>query len=286
MRIQVNLATRPFTDLGPFVRRLRVAIAVLAVLSLALGIGLHLIGEQADDARAKERVIDIKIAKIRAERQAAENMMHQPDNAQLLKQAEFLNQRFDEKGFSWTLAMEAMERVLPAGVQVTSIEPTRSKAGTISVHLRVIGPRDHVEELVRNLETSRRFVEPRIVGENAETGNGPSQRLEPVSASNRFDFDLLADYNPPTPEERAAETKQEKAAMPPAKPMVAPVVLNPPRQLPLLPQPQRAGAVPQPMVHMQNNRPPQMQPGQRPAEPSFPKLPPRTMPNQTPGGQQ
>ena len=71
--------------------------------------------------------------------------------------------------------------------------------------LRVVGPRDRAVDLVRNLERSRRFLEPRIVGESAEINNGPQQRQDPVSASNRFDFELLADYNPPTPEERGCE---------------------------------------------------------------------------------
>jgi type IV pilus assembly protein PilN len=127
--------------------------------------------------------------------------MRLPPNAQLLDQAQSLNQIFDAKAFSWTLAMEAMETVLPAGVQVTAIEPIRAKDGHITVHLRVIGGHDRVVDLVRNLEHSRRFLLPRIEGESAESNNAPNQRPEPVSASNRFDFDLFADYNPPTPEE-------------------------------------------------------------------------------------
>ena len=122
-----------------------------------------------------------------------------------------LNQLFDEKAFSWTLAMEAMETVLPAGVQVTSIEPIRDKDGHITVHLRVVGPRDRAVDLVRNLEHSRRFLQPRIVGENAESSNGPSQRQEPVSASNRFDFDLLAEYNPPTLGRTSGSAKTTRA---------------------------------------------------------------------------
>jgi type IV pilus assembly protein PilN len=97
--------------------------------------------------------------------------------------------------------MEAMETVLPAGVQVTSIEPIRAPDGHITVHVRVVGPRDRADDLVANLEHSRRFLLPRITGENAESSNNPSQRQEPISISNRFDFELLADYNPPTPEE-------------------------------------------------------------------------------------
>jgi type IV pilus assembly protein PilN len=90
---------------------------------------------------------------------------------------------------------------LPAGVQVTTLEPT-VKNGQITVHLRVIGPRDRDVELVQNLEHSRHFLMPRIVGENAESMGGPNQRPEPVSASNRVDFDVLADYTAGSAQDR------------------------------------------------------------------------------------
>ena len=111
--------------------------------------------------------------------------------------------------------MENLETVLPGGVQVSTLEPVRAKDGHITLHLRVDGPHDRSVDLVRNLEHSRRFLEPRIVGESsAETDTGPNQRLEPVSASNRFNFDLLAEYNPPSPDEtkQAASSKKPAAA--------------------------------------------------------------------------
>ncbi len=204
MRISLNLATRPFADLAPALKRLRIAMAVLAGLCILFGIGLHLFDRKAEAARARDHSLDGQIARVETERVAAQAMMRKPANARVLTQAEALNQIFDAKAFSWTLAMEAMETVLPAGVQVTSIEPIRDKDGHITVHVRVVGPRDRADDLVANLEHSRRFLEPRIVGETAESTNGPLQRQEPISASNRFDFELLADYNPPSVEERAA----------------------------------------------------------------------------------
>ena len=134
-------------------------------------------------------------------------------------QAGALNRLFDEKAFSWTLAMEDLETVLPGGVQVTTLEPVRAKDGHITLHLRVIGPRDLAVDLVRNLEHSKRFLLPRIVGENAETSGGPGEKLEPVSASNRFDFDLLAEYNPATFGDR---TMPEKPAAASGNPVKAP----------------------------------------------------------------
>ena len=202
MRITLNLATRPFTDRGPAIKRLRIGMAVLAALCLLFVLGLHLFDSQAAEARAREHSLDGAIARVQAERQQDQDLMRQPGNAQILTQAEFLNERFDEKAFSWTLAMEAMETVLPAGVQVTSIEPQRSKDGHITVELRVLGPHDRSVDLVRNHEHSRRFLEPRIESESAENSTNANQQLGPVSASNRFEFELFADYNPPTPEER------------------------------------------------------------------------------------
>ena len=213
MRVTLNLATRPFADLGPALKRLRIGIGVLALLAIVLGLGLRAVHQKAEQARAREHALDAQIARITQERQGYQALMQQPDNAQLLKQATALNNLFDEKAFSWTLAMENLETVLPGGVQVSTLEPVRAKDGHITLHLRVDGPRNRSVELVRNLEHSRRFFEPRIVGESsAETSSGANQRLEPVSATNRFNFDLLAEYNPPTPEESRFTANAKKIA--------------------------------------------------------------------------
>lgn len=204
MRISVNLATRPFANLGPIVKRLRIAMGALALIAVVLGIGLHLLDRKAEQARDRMRAVDSKVSVISHERQGYQAMMLEPLNAATLAQADTLNALFDEKAFSWTLAMEDLETVLPGGVQVTTLEPIRDKDGHITLRLRVIGPRDRGIELVSNLEHSRRFLRPRIVGESAESTGGPNEHLEPVSATNRENFELLADYNPAKPGERRA----------------------------------------------------------------------------------
>jgi type IV pilus assembly protein PilN len=202
MRVAVNLASRPFADIAPALKNVRIAIGALAGAAVVLAIVLQSVHHKAEEARARERALDDKIAQLRHERQGYESLMRQPDNALTLSQADNLNQLFDEKSFSWTMAMEDLETVLPAGVQVTTIEPTRAKDGHITLRLRVIGPRDKAVELTQNLEHSRRFLMPRIVGESSESSSRPGEAPEPVSASNRVDFELLADYNPATAEER------------------------------------------------------------------------------------
>lgn len=212
MRITLNLASRPFADLGPAIKRLRIAMGLLALSSIGFGLGLRAFDQKAEEARARDHSLDGQIARVTQERQGYQIMMAQAANAQLLEQVGTLNRLFDEKAFSWTLAMEDLETVLPGGVQVSTIEPVRAKDGHIALRLRVIGPRDRAVELVRNLEHSKRFLLPRIVGENAESSGGPGERLEPVSASNRVNFDLLAEYNPALLGERKAARKPAPAS--------------------------------------------------------------------------
>jgi len=201
LRVTINLASRQFADIAPVVKNLRTAMAALAGAAVLLLIGLYFVHGKAEAARAREHSLDGKVSQLRQEQQRYQSRMRQPENARTLQQSESLNQLFDEKGFSWTLAMEDLETVLPAGVQVTTLEPT-IKNGQITVHLRVIGPRDRDVQLVQNLEHSRHFVMPRIVGESAESSGGPNQQAQPVSASSRFDYDVLADYNPGSADQR------------------------------------------------------------------------------------
>jgi type IV pilus assembly protein PilN len=208
MRISLNLATRPFADFGPALKRLRIAMGILLLIAIGLVFGLRAFDKKAEAARARDHSLDGQIAQIAQERQSYKELMRQPANALLVQQAATLNRLFDEKSFSWTLAMEDLETVLPGGVQVSTLEPARAKDGHITLHLRVIGPRDRAVELVRNLEHSKRFLSPRIVGENTEAAGVPGERLEPVSASTKVDFELLAEYNPASPGERKAVKKQ------------------------------------------------------------------------------
>jgi type IV pilus assembly protein PilN len=209
MNITINLATRPFADLGPTLKRLRIAMAVFAVLSIGLGYGLHRLHAKADAARARESALDTQIVKVNQQRQGYESMMRQPENALVLDQARHLNALFDQKAFSWTLAMEDLETVLPGGVQVTTLEPIRDdKTGTITLKLRVVGARDKAVELVENLEHSHHFLRPAIVGESTENSGGPNQPLEPVSMSNKVNVDLTAEYNPATLDELPSGKKK------------------------------------------------------------------------------
>lgn len=200
MKITLNLATRPYADQGPALKQLRIGMGVLAGVLILLGLGWLHFHQSALKMAAQQEALERSIAQIQKEELGYQAQMKQPENARVLTQSRFLNQLFDEKSFSWTAAMEDLERVMPAGVQVTAIEPERGKDGVLTLKLRVAGQRERAVQLVRNMEHTQRFADPRVAAENAE--NNAQGGLTPVQETGRVNFDILAEYNPATLEER------------------------------------------------------------------------------------
>lgn len=196
MRISVNLATKPFVELRPLFARLRLAMAVLTVLAVGLGFALHSLDAKARVAQAQMSALKAKTAQFQREMQTNEARMRQPQNMAVLERSRFLNNLFAEKSFSWTAVMMDLERVLPMGVQVTSIDPVISKEGDVSIRLRVSGDRDKAVQLVRNLETSQRFLSPRLSGETALVAEANRNAGGPMVAPGGVVFEILSGYNP------------------------------------------------------------------------------------------
>jgi type IV pilus assembly protein PilN len=216
MRISVNLATKPFVELRPLFARLRLAMAGLVVLAVVLALALHTLRAKAAEADARMNDLKEKTTQFQQERQRNEARMRQPQNMAVLERSQFLNAMFAKKSFSWTAVMMDLERVLPAGVQVTSIEPVVSKEGDVTIRLRVSGERDREVELVRNLERSQRFLNPRLSGEASQQQQQLNGNVRPGPGMNvvqtgpgEVEFEIMSGYNPLPP----AADKKAKAAV-------------------------------------------------------------------------
>ena len=217
MRISVNLATRPFVELRPMFARLRIVMAVLAVLAIGLTIGLRIMSKRVNAAEAQMRELKTQTSVVMNERQANEARMRQPVNQAVLERSHFLNDLFQRKSFSWTAVMMDLENVLPSGVQVTSIEPVITPDGDVNIRLRVSGERDREVDLIRNLERSQRFVSPRLMNESAQAQDQSSRPVAIGLPPSAVEFVILSGYNP-LPAQKAATQKEKSAASGPEKP--------------------------------------------------------------------
>jgi type IV pilus assembly protein PilN len=216
MRIQLNLASRPFVELGPLYLRLRILIVLLAVVAVPLWLLLATEKRKAAEAQARLDAVQQRIHALENQRQTFQSSMREPQNAAVLSQSQFLNQLFAQKAFSWTAVMMDLENVLPSGVQVLNIDPVVAKDGKVTIRLRVSGAHDRGVDLVRNLEHSHRFLAPRLARETAEN-NQNGRQIEQVNTATNVNFDLLAEYNPlpdTAAKPPAAKTAVKQAKLP------------------------------------------------------------------------
>jgi type IV pilus assembly protein PilN len=206
MKIAVNLASRPYVDLRPVYTRLQTWIVILALVGGALWYLDRNESGEAQAARAHVALVRNHVQDLQQKQLDYRRLMQQPKDAGILQQSEYLNSLFQRKAFSWTATMTDLETVLPSGVQVLSLDPITGADGNVIIRLRVTGERDRELDLIRNLEKSRHFAQPRLASESLATAQG-GPGMQNASTSNLVNFDILADYRP-----LPLETKPARAA--------------------------------------------------------------------------
>ena len=280
MQISVNLATRPFVELRPLFARLRLAIGLLVLSAVAMAFAVNSLSAKAKRAQAQMDALKGQTNAFVEQRSRNEARMRQPQNQAVLDRSRFLNALFARKSFSWTAVMMDLERMLPQGVQVTSIDPVIAKTGEVSIRLRVVGDRDKTIQLVRNLEHSSRFVRARLSGETAVaadkakaiglTTGGAAPGLQTVGdqPTGAVEFEIFSGYNP-LPAAVAAEAKEDGKAGKAGKPdpdddEAAPAPANKPVRQPRRPRAPLAV----PVVPVAAGRPAAQGVLQKPAQPA------------------
>src|SRR6202795_186713 len=186
MRVDINLATRPYEDSGPLWLRWGGALAALSLFTLIL-LYSALSGWAA--ARKDHGLIEQRQQQIAArdlQKAKAEETLNLPANRGTRDRAEFLNDLFLRKAFSWTKVFEDLERVMPARLHVVSIRPEMGSDAELNIKLVVGGEsRERALELVRKMEASQRFQQTRIDQETSEVRQTPGDNVQ---------FDISAVY--------------------------------------------------------------------------------------------
>jgi type IV pilus assembly protein PilN len=176
MRIQLNLATNALQTH----RRFLVGSGVLALAGVItfLGLGWHVYSVRRADAELRAQTADTrqKLAASELERNELERFFTAPENSRLHERAAFLNSIIDARSFNWTLMFMDLERVLPGGVRILSVEPAQVK-GRILVKLRVGASGEEAKlKFLRALETSKEFSNVQLVSVKEATSSDQGDR--------------------------------------------------------------------------------------------------------------
>ena len=163
MRIDINLASRPYEDSRQFWTYWGTGLALLGLVTALL---LFMAGTgfvRAGRDRGQISKLEAQIASYDREKAEAEALLNQPKNRELRDQSRFLNDLFERKSLSWTRVFEDLEQVMPAHLHVISIHPNVSAENSVTIKLTVGGEsQQQALDLVRKMENSQHFKQIKI----------------------------------------------------------------------------------------------------------------------------
>jgi type IV pilus assembly protein PilN len=163
MRLDINLATRPYEDAREFWKRWGLGLGIASVVTLAL-LALTVTGWY-NARQDRKRLADLReqIAKLDQERLTAESMLNRPENRAMRERSQYLNELIARKSFSWTQAIEGFERVMPPKLHLVSIEPHLTDDNQLAMKMIVAGDSaERAIELMRRMEESKHFRDTQI----------------------------------------------------------------------------------------------------------------------------
>ena len=178
MKVNLNLATRPFGRNRLFYVSTGAAGAVLvivAVVMLATFVRSYRRSPELDrQAQDYQRQLTI-LARKQADLEAT---LRRPQNAVVLERSAFLNELLYRKGISWTRTFGDLEQLMPGRVRLISIRPQVNGDNEVSLEMWVgTETREAFVEFLKNVEGSAQFRSPVLHGDSPPTENQPLYRF-------------------------------------------------------------------------------------------------------------
>jgi type IV pilus assembly protein PilN len=179
MRLDINLATRPYEDAREFWKRWGLGLVIASVVTLAL-LALTISGWY-NARQDRKRLADLReqIAKLDQERLTAEAMLNRPENRSMREKSQYLNELIARKSFSWTQAIEGFERVMPPKLHLVSIEPRLNEENQLAMKMVVAGDSaERAIELMRRMEESKHFRDTQIDNQGTILSPGSTDTVQ------------------------------------------------------------------------------------------------------------
>ena len=173
MRLDINLATRPYEDAREFWSRWGLGVGVLAVITVGL-LGVTVTG-WIKAGRDRHDIVRLQgqIAEREKERAVYQAELDKSSNRSTRDQSQFLNGLIQRKSFSWTRVFEDLEQVMPSNLHVVSLRPELNEQNQMQLEMKVAGDnRSAAVELVHRMEGSKHFQSAQLLQENQSGDTG------------------------------------------------------------------------------------------------------------------
>lgn len=183
MRVPVNLATRPFVNLRPFLLTTGLLGGVALVLTLVvLVVGVNKWQDRAG-TWAKLTRLEREHSRLLAERADLVRELSQPNADALLKRKLFLDGLVQRKQLSWIELFFDLQQHLPARVRIVSLSPSLQEDGRLLLDLRVgSGSVSEIISFLQALEEDKKFQNVVLRSQQEGTGGRRDDLLAQLSA--------------------------------------------------------------------------------------------------------
>ena len=181
MNVRLNLATNPLQTHRKFLAVSGIVGALAGIVFLLLAAHVYSVRKSNEALRVRAERVRQEGAGLMRQRDELENFFKEEQNARLNERSTFLNSLIDEQSLNWTQMFMDLEKILPTGVRLVSIEPAHDK-GQVLVKLQVGAISDEAKlKFVRALESSPAFTEVNEIKETIaepQAGTGDLDRVQ------------------------------------------------------------------------------------------------------------
>jgi type IV pilus assembly protein PilN len=186
MKVRLNLSTSPLESNRRFTVA-ATAIGTIAVLALlVLSVRTFSIWRSDKLLRARQDALDVQIARLQQQRKELSDFFENPQTVQRRQRAAYLNSLIQQRAFPWIKIFMDLERILPEGVRVVSIEP-KMEGDTVQLTFLVGALSDESKlKFLKALENSPEFSHIELLNEAHPTR---------VDQTDRVVLSLQAEYS-------------------------------------------------------------------------------------------
>jgi type IV pilus assembly protein PilN len=165
MKIRLNLSTSPLESNRRFTLGASVIGTIAVVALLVLSYRTYSVWQIDRELRGRQDALEVQIAKLQQQRQGLSQFFENTQTMQRRQRAAYLNSLIQQRAFPWIKIFMDLERILPEGVRVVSIEP-KLAADTVQLTFLVGAISDESKlKFLKALESSPEFSHIALLSE-------------------------------------------------------------------------------------------------------------------------
>jgi type IV pilus assembly protein PilN len=165
MKVRLNLSTSPLESNRRFTMGATVIGAIAIVALLVLSYRTFSVWRSDKLLRARQDTLELQIAKLQQQRQGLSEFFENSQTVQRRQRAAYLNSLIQQRAFPWIKIFMDLERILPEGVRVVSIEP-KLAGDTVQLTVLVGAMSDESKlKFLKALESSPEFSHIELLSE-------------------------------------------------------------------------------------------------------------------------